>query len=90
MTNHLRSSPRRGTSRSHPNAADEGALTFDQLDEHERAVIEAQRVRETPEALQARFATLKAMTIARGERTHAEVSASMVGLEGLAGEGVVP
>src|SRR5688572_23951768 len=55
-----------------PYAADEGALTFEELSVEEQEVIEAEREREPAEIREARFATLKAMTIARGERTHAE------------------
>lgn len=73
-----------------PYAADEGALTFEQLDAHEQALVAVERERESPAELAARFDALKAMTITRGERTHAEMAASMVGLEGLANEGVLP
>lgn len=73
-----------------PYAADEGALTFEQLDPVERAVVEAERTRESPEALEARFARLRAIAIERGERTRAEVAASVVGLEGFDIEGVLP
>jgi hypothetical protein len=73
-----------------PYAADEGALSFEELGQSEQDAIVAQRNREAPEALAARFEMMRAMTIARGERTHAEVAASMIGLEGFATDGVVP